>query len=424
MAKRLKKGFYRRGSVIWIATDPITGKRRSTGCTDPQAAESWAADRQRILVDPTYRAAHEATVGEWVNRMFKIKAATRSEGTQHMYRVKLGHVARFFGESSPLANINPDTVDAFVTQRSSEGAINNTIARELSCLLQLLRHAKRAGMYFGDLATIMPIGFSAKYVPVKRTLARADLPKLLAALRNDKQRAWVCFAIAFAADAADIHRATIADYDPSQKTMRLRGTKTTSRDTEVPVLACMQELVDYALPRLPVRWNRNSHDLGEACARAGLRHLSPKDLRRTASSWLMEEGADQSIVSRFMRHKTDAMVRKVYGQVRPRKVGDLIDSRTKSSQVAIVETFPCVEAPGEFCSYSELVAPIGVEPIRPYGQGILKAARVRWRRSAITWRGRKTEVRRVAIGRERVPAGGVDGTSSSQRPMGRDGGGS
>lgn len=324
MARKLKRGFYWRKGVIWIRTDPIEKCARSTRCHSPAAAEAWRARRQELANRPRYAASLTEKVEDWVKRTIAYKTGERSKGTLHMYRVKLGHVLRIFGAESPIGSITPGTIDAYLARRREEGAKNNTIARELSCLRQMLRLAKRDGVYEPDIAEVMPVGFSAKYKPVTRTLALADVPKLLAALRNDQERAWVCLAISLGADVGDVERATVADYDPIRGVMMVHGTKNISRAAEVPVLEHVRPLFEFALPHLPVSWPRASKGVGEACKRAGLPHLSPKDLRRSAASWLVAAGADQGHVGRFLRHKSDTMVRLVYGQMRPEELGALI----------------------------------------------------------------------------------------------------
>ncbi len=330
MGKKLRRGFYWRGGVIWVRTDPIDKLPRSTGRKDATAAYLWHAERERVSASPGYAASLAASFGDWVVKTLDIKEREKSAGTVHMYGVKLGHFVRIWGSDFRLAAVSAERVDAYIRQRKDEGAKNNTVQRELTCLRQLLRFAKRAGQYPGDIAEVMPVGFSSNYKPTTRTLKRSDLPALLAALPSDTERAWVCLAIAVGADAGDIERALPEDYDPVRRVMRVRGTKTVSRDAEVPILEHVEDLFQYALARLPVSWPRSSKALGEACRRAGIPHLSPKDLRRTASSWLIAVGANQSHVSRFMRHKNDAMVRMVYGQMNPEELGSLLGDSAKT----------------------------------------------------------------------------------------------
>lgn len=337
MAAKLRQGFYWRGSVIWVRTDPVTRREASTRCHDPTAAYLWRAERERRAADPVYAASLAATIGGWVSRTLELKTAQRRAGTLHMYRVKLGHVVRLFGAGSPLSSVTPGAIDEYIATRSGEGVVNGTIHKELACLFQLLKLAKRAGEYAGDLSALKPVGFSLDYTPTKRTLARDDLPKLWAALPSDVERAWVAFMLATAADIGDVERARPEDWDAVRGVMRVRGTKTSTRDAFLPVADHMRPLFDFALARLPVSWPRASAALGEACRRAGIPHLSPKDLRRTAASLMVAGGADISLVSRFLRHTSDAMVRKVYGQVTPEELGTLLNRQTNTETLQVPE---------------------------------------------------------------------------------------
>lgn len=335
MGKKLRSGFYWRGGVVWVRTDPLDKVPRSTDSRDPEAAYLWRAERERIKASPSYAASLAASFGHWVVKMIDLKTRERSEGTVHMYTVKLGHFVRIWGEDMALASIDSTRIDDYIEQRRTEGVVNNTIARELTCLRQLLRHAKRAKQFPTDITEIMPIGFERGYVPRKRTLRAADFPKLWAALQNDEERAWVAMALSTAADSGDVERALPTDYDPVRRVMRVRGTKTDTRDDEVPILPHVRELFEYALARLPVSWPRADKGVGEACRRAGIPHLSPKDLRRTAATWLVKTGTNQSLVSRFLRHGSDAMVRQVYGQVTAEELGTLIEGQTRAETLQV-----------------------------------------------------------------------------------------
>jgi hypothetical protein len=45
MAKKLPRGFYWRGGIVWVRTDPITGKPSSTSCKNISAAQLWHEER-------------------------------------------------------------------------------------------------------------------------------------------------------------------------------------------------------------------------------------------------------------------------------------------------------------------------------------------------------------------------------------------
>ena len=261
---KLRRGFYWRYDTIWVSDDPLEHKRKTTGLHDPEAAYAWRDERERRATDPKYAASRRAQVGIWVGRMLELKGRSRSSGTLNMYETKLGHFSRVASverdkagnitRDVPLSSVDADFIDRYVTQRATEGAGNNTIARELSCIGQLLKHAHRAGEYQRDPASVMPLGFSAGYKPVKRTLKRSDLSALLAACSTDQQRAWICFALATGGDKVDVEAARPEDYDRERQTIRLRGTKNEHRDAEIPVVETTRELLEYALRFMPLRW--------------------------------------------------------------------------------------------------------------------------------------------------------------------------
>lgn len=327
---KLAKGLYRRNGVIYVRTDPVDGAQRSTGKRDALAANLWLAERERAAADPTYAAARTTTVGEWILKaLAHKKAQDRSEGTINMYEVKLGHAARIFGVNAPLAAITPSAIDAYVSRRRDEGAKNNTIARELTCLRQMLKLARRAGSFGLGVDQVMPIGFSANYVPVTRTLTWHQFQALIDGCEDERTVAWICAAVATAGDTSDVHRMQPEDFDTTRWLVRMRGTKNKARSAVIPIPELFRQLVERALPHMPLSWPRASKALPELTTKLGLGHFSPKDLRRSACTWLIEAGVPEDAVSRWMRHKNSTMVRTIYGQMRPEALGTIINDRVQ-----------------------------------------------------------------------------------------------
>lgn len=327
--EKLPEGFYRHGRTIWFRTDPITGERRSSGCRTIEAARTEYAARETASRSPVHKTASSQSLGHWVKKTLDWKTNQRSEGTADMYHVKLGHVLRIFGAARPIGELDAGFIDRYIETRSSEGVKNNTIARELTAIRQVLRLAYRANAFPLDPKQVMPIGFSAKYVPVDRTITLEELPKLLDGL-SESERAWVCYALATGGDVGDVERAQPEDYDPTTGTVRVRGTKTKTRDAVIPVPEMFRDLIEYAVPRMPLSWPNVSKRLPERCVKLGVSKVSPKDLRRSSATWLAEAGVALDLLARWLRHSGLALAHRVYNKTRPTALRDLIEAQIGS----------------------------------------------------------------------------------------------
>jgi integrase len=310
-----KTGQLRVAKVYW-ARDPVSGERTSTGARSLEGAQAWRAERERRAANPHYAASHEATVGQWIERVNKLKTARKTEGTAGMYRVKLGHVARLFGEASPMAAITPESVDRFVETRQTEGASNNTIGKELTAIVQLCKHAKRRGEYAGDISALRPIGFSIEYTPRKAHLKRVDLPKLAKRLKAHELAA-VKVIVATSARLSEYLRMQRIDVDTRQWLVSMRGSKTPRATRVVPIPTPFRTLLKQALPHLGKKWTRITHDLPARCLKAEIPRLTPNDLRRTHSTWLIEAGVAKGLVADSLGHVDSKMVERVYGHADP-----------------------------------------------------------------------------------------------------------
>lgn len=306
-----KTGQSRQSRIIWLRTDPVTGRKRSTGCTTEKGASAYLAERERLARNPAYAASHTATVGQWIDLVNALKRKRKAEGTADMYAVKLGHVARIFGVDSPMSTIGPDSVDRFVALREAEGAGSTTIGKELTAIRQLCKLAKRSGKWDGDVSTLNPPGFSVKYVPRKRHLRREHMPLLAKAL-TPAQLAAVKFTIATSCRFSELHRAQREDVHLDRLVVEIRGTKTELANRKVPIVSVFRSLLEEALPFMPFSWPRMSKDLPEACEKVGIGALTANDLRRTHSTWLIEAGVAHKLVSGNLGHADGRMVERVY----------------------------------------------------------------------------------------------------------------
>ena len=269
----------------------------------------------------------------------------------------------------------PANVDRFVEQRESEGASHNTIGKELTALVQTLKLAKRAGAFPGDISALRPVGFSIDYVPRERWLTVDEVRQLRDHL-VPARFAFVAWIIATNCRLSEARRARREDVDFDRWTVRVRGTKTEQSRRTIPVLELYRPLLVEALPHLPLRWPRITHELPEKLAELGLAPATPNDLRRTHSSWLVQGGVHYDLVSKMLGHVNPNMLRKVYGQIPPEVLGRLIEAQIGASSSAS-QSRPdggvCAGRPreGKTCLLQQ-VAPPGVEPGCPEGRRILK----------------------------------------------------
>lgn len=327
-------GLYKRGGRWWLRTDPVTGKPISTGARDRAAAVAFQKRREREAADPAHAAATKATVEEWAQRLLTLKRSTKAEGTVEMYEQKLGHVLRIGGPGFRMAQIDPAWVDAYFAQRREEGAAEQTLARELTAIMQLCKLASRSGQYGRLVSSLRPPGFSPRFVARERWLPPAELHALLRELPAQKA-AHVAFIVATGARRGEVTRATKADVDLARGVVKLRGTKTARSAREVPIFDALRPLLEAALPWLPLSpWQNERRDILRGCERAKIAPATWNDLRRTTATWLVRSGVAHELVSKVLGHSSTAMVYRCYGQLSAESVGELAESQITSATIS------------------------------------------------------------------------------------------
>lgn len=323
MVKR--DGFHKRGRFWWVSTDPITGREKSSKCTSLPAAKAWKADRELRKHNPAYDRASKATFGEWAAKLIDQKALKLKPISLRAYPQYFGHWARLIPSTTLLADIGPGTFDDFIHLRRGDGVSDYMIGKEMTGMITMLRLAKRAGCYPGDLEALRPVDFEGRHVKGTRALTPDEFMTLVPKL-TPGQLAFVCVAIALGCRRSEAFRVAAIAEDAS--TVHIAGTKTEEADRVVPILRYfrpMLTVVRHLLPIAPaVSWNLN-RDLTTACAAAGIPPVCPNDLRRTHASWLKEKGVDSDTVRRLLGHTTSALVDGVYGRPRPEKLAELAE---------------------------------------------------------------------------------------------------
>ncbi len=322
MVRRKRDGLFIRGRLWWARTDPITGKQQSTGQTDRKLAARWLAERKRLAEDPHYAISATASLGLWVAKTLQSKATDKSPSTLIVYRQKLGHFLRIWGEHLPLFDIVPTLCDAYTDQRRSEGVTDHTIVKEFSALSQLLKLARRSGCYPHQIEALRPLDVAPRYRPRERNLTPEELGGLLRA-SAPRLRSLVAVTVSTGARLSEALKLSRGDVG-SDWVAHLEGTKTEESDRVIPVLGPFRELLASAFPYIPLESYRNvTRDLAAACKRAGIERVTPNDLRRTHATLLISAGVDREVVRRLLGHKTSAMVERVYGRPTPEALAQL-----------------------------------------------------------------------------------------------------
>jgi integrase len=321
-----RDGIYKRGSVWWLRTDPVTGKALSTRCKDLEAARRFRAKRERLAADPAHAAAETARLDEWIRRVIAVKESDGSaEATVEVYRTKLGHWLRLAPDAM-LSEVQPPFVDAFVAQRRTEDVTDHTISKEVTHLCTVLKAAERAGCYSGNIATLRPPGLHAGYKPRKRALSREEVVALMSELKPELA-ALVAICVALGCRLSEAFR--LQPGDVGATSVHIKGTKTDEADRHVPILSVFRCLLAEGARFLPLGAEPNNlrRDLAAACRRAGIAVATPNDLRRTHATLLASAGVDRDVTRRLLGHTTTRLVDTVYGHPTTEALGALAEAK-------------------------------------------------------------------------------------------------
>lgn len=331
--------YQRKGSPYWWChLYSATGERlsESTRTRDKRAALAYLRRREREEQEPgaaerraaTLRSALKALVDD---RQIKASSETgsRSKATVHFYLAKSARLLAHFGEAFLLRDVTAAAVDGYVAARRLAKRKDSTIHKELTTLRAALKIAKRAGLWSGDLETVLPHDVSGASTPCDRWLTHAELDRVLADLIEKRPRkdraARVAFVVATSAEWSATVRARREDVSRDGAFVHIRGEKRDTRARDVPIVRPWQrELLAFALEHADGRdgllfkpWtNSNSNrELDWCAARLAIEPFGWNDLRRTCAQWLRADGVALEIVSAVLGHADGRMVERVYGRL-------------------------------------------------------------------------------------------------------------
>lgn len=384
----------------WLYTLEGERIRFSTGQIDKNAAKQVLRQREREATSPTRRAANEATHTVEDALRYLVEHAQSSdwaEGTRHMHLIKSGHVLRILG-TTRIAKLTKPLGLKFIDQRLAEGAARSTVAKELQTLRAALKQAVLLGWWHGDPRSVVP-SFATKDTPRTRYLTPDEFTALSLAL-PPARRLWLTVACYTGGRLSEVERLDWADVDLAKGWIQIRGTKTRASHRAVPIasaLAAALARVPVAARRGPVvgHWTKVWRDLSEACARAGIAHVSPNDLRRSFASWLKQAGVDSKAVADLLGHMSTTMVDRVYGKLSSHTlvaaVAHLPENTSNAQQCSQIASLRGDSGdkygtnPGAngapmarmadvlvLPTARKLVPETGFEPVMPYGRGLLR----------------------------------------------------
>lgn len=333
------------GKRVWWATwtEDKRTLRRSTRCSTKAAAEVVVARWERERADPVYAAANDATFGEEA-RLFLIacrgavERGKMAEATLGMYRQKAGALVRLIGSDTKLGTFDGSTFQAYLDARREDFhdatdkiITESTLYKEWVTFRGILKQAWRAQRFGRDPASLKPSHFGPEYQPRTTALTWPEVVLLVGYLPASRARP-VAFALATGARRREVFVAQEGDLDTKAWTVRIRGTKTEAADATLPVVSLMRGLAERGQPPFRV-WPNARRDLGTACEAMGLPRVTWNDLRRTFCSLLVQAGVAPHLAAKLMRHKTTAMVDRVYGRQTADSLAHLIEGQIREPRV-------------------------------------------------------------------------------------------
>jgi integrase len=244
--------------------------------------------------------------------------AGRSAGTVEMWASKAGHLLRLIGDVDINDRKLFEHATAYINTRLDEGASSSTVAKEMVTLRTALKFAHKRRIMALHPTAVLP-SFTGEYTPRERYLTRDEFARLLAQLTRER-RLWVEVAVYTGARFSEVERLSWDEHvHLDAGWLLLPGTKTKRARRRMPISdPLMEVLVDS--PRreglVVVPWKENvRRDLAAACSRAGIKPVTPNDLRRTFASWMKQAGVDSKAVADLLGHTSTRMVDRVYGHL-------------------------------------------------------------------------------------------------------------
>lgn len=163
------------GSKYWYAHyhDGISWQRQSTRQTQKKLAQQVADRLESDALDPGRAAARGLNVadaaGAWLSHCLeRVRRGDLAKATFVGYQKEARRVVRYWGETL-LADVSPVTIDAWLNARLSVVSAY-TVTHEKTTMGQILKLARRQGLWSGHVDDVMPVTWKSGYKPGRRWL--------------------------------------------------------------------------------------------------------------------------------------------------------------------------------------------------------------------------------------------------------------
>lgn len=281
-------------------------KRRSLRTKDRDEAERLFADQQR------------RPSGETVSDIFQIYADDK-QGTASHPRI----LDAWKALKPSFGHYRPDQIDrrrcrVYVSKRSKLGRGAGTIRKELSIL--------RAALRYNDKNTPAVIELPSDVGPREVWITKEEFDALYDAAEAYHIKLFLLLARFTAGRKEAILQLRWDSVSFANRQIALgRGSKNKRRAT-VPIGARLEAALKHAYENRTseyvIEWAgdrvksiRKGFD--SAKHKAGLDHITPHDLRRSAARWMVEAGIPMEEVSQFLGHSNTTVTRNVYAKFSP-----------------------------------------------------------------------------------------------------------
>jgi integrase len=324
MAEVYSRFIKKSGIRVWYAECKyvVDGRRkraqRSTGVRDDgsvrneRTAQLAAADIERALALGKGRVARPTTLAQAVDALVdKKETKGRSAATLDITIQKARNVFDYFGSATPLESLTEERIAEY-TKHALALRAPPTVERELRELKQSFVAAKIEPPAFPDL------GDTGAGRERERFLVRPEQMRLLMAASGPR-RDHILMYLHTGASKSELFRIEPRDCLFEQNEVRIRGTKTKSRDRFIPMTPEVREILWRRLGQTPMfePWGRGNadRDLRKWARAAELGPVSFNDLRRTFATVLAMAGVPILHLMHMMGHKSTRMLERVYARV-------------------------------------------------------------------------------------------------------------